>query len=468
MAMEWTRNLGTLDQMVLIGPSTIRRHRWFLIAMLTAVIVVGIATPAEAHANFVSSVPAASSTFDGEISEVTFTFDAAVDPVTDGWRIIGAIGGPITTSEPTMIDDRVVAITAPVPLPSDDYTATWSIRGSDGHPIDGRVSFTVTGSTPPIPADATFDASTTQGSSGTPLAEAIATLLRWIVYASILVCVGTIAFGSLVFRGSRAENRRLIFFLRRATASSLIATMLAWLAELVVWDGSATALVSPSVWVDLAGTGFGIGTLLRLIGAAMVLTSVTFDAIEPLDDGSFGVRMHGNRLVIAGAIALLISESFIGHTASVAPRFVMAVSDAIHLAAGAIWGTGAALLLATIRRRDRNDTLATHSLTARFSQLATVALVAVTISGAVMAWSILRDLDGLVTSEFGRLLIVKVLLVVAIGIVGLQNRRTIIPALDRGDAASIPKLRRNLSIEAALFIAVLGVTAMLVVASPVG
>jgi copper transport protein len=179
------------------------------------------------------------------------------------------------------------------------------------------------------------------------------------------------------------------------------------------------------------------------------------------------VRVESGPLAILGALLLVVSESFIGHTASVEPRALMALSDAVHLTAAGIWAAGAWLLAATLwRRHRRGEPVDAALLATRFSLLATVSLIAVAVSGVVLAWAILEHLSALWSSEFGRLLLAKTFVVFVIGCFGLHNRRVVLPALVSGDERSEDSFRTTIAIEAGLFVVVLLITSLLVIANP--
>ena len=105
-------------------------------------------------------------------------------------------------------------------------------------------------------------------------------------------------------------------------------------------------------------------------------------------------------------------------------------------------------------------------LATRFSVLATWSLVAVALSGTILAWAILEQPSALWESEFGRLLLAKVVVVIVIGSIGLHNQRVLLPALASGDESSEQRFRRTIAIESLLFVVVLLITSLLVIANP--
>lgn len=493
-----------------------RTFRLVLVAVVGLVLLVASASTASAHVDFLGSSPANVSTVDGPISQITFNYSGAADPIADEFSVQSADGRALAIESVESDGADTVVLTTTEPLPPGRIKAAWALRGADGHKMAGSISFTVAaaaGSTTvaPVPSESTSatvpstsvvaaapsaDESATVAQSTDGVDAILAVAARWLVYGSILFIVGALAYLVLVHRGTRAEGRRLVFFIRRAAVLVVFGSLLEWAAQLMDHgDGSPIDLVSSSAWGSLLSSSFAIGTALRLVGAVLVLRFVAIDVVDEdaidaasIDDlerlldptiGASGaavatrtrdtrVRVESGPLAILGAALLVVSESFIGHAASIQPRVLVVVSDIVHLTATGIWVAGAWLLTATLwRRYRRNQPLDAHVLAARFSDVATWALIAVTVTGLVLSWAILREPGRLWETEFGRLLLLKVFLVAIIGGLGLHHRRVLVPEVVAGVPDAPDRLRRTLLIESGLFVAVLFVTSMLVAAAPI-
>jgi copper transport protein len=480
------------------------------------VALIGSALPASAHVNFVGSTPANVSTVDGPVRRIVLEYSGTADPIRDDFLIKDASGASQPIASVGTDGDTKVVVTSVNALPSGRNKVSWALRGADGHKMTGTISFTVAAATssstiptvqaplsiPPAQMDeaAATDAvanSTSSEQSNTDRAEMIATIGRWLVYVMILFTVGSLAYLILVHRGSRREGRRIVFLIRRSAILVIIGSTIEWLAQLVVYgSGSITDMMSPSAWSDLLSTTFALGTLCRVIGAALVLRFVPMELVDEdpidiaeLDDyttieevagpGSTAVtvssepekrlsrvRVESGPLAFVGALLLIVSESFIGHTASVEPRALVLVSDAVHMTAAAIWVAGVWLLAWTLwQRTRRGEPLDARLVATRFSIIATWALVAVAISGTALGWAILGSPGRLFTTDFGQMLMIKVALVAVIGAIGLHNRTTLLPALEQPGIDV--RFYRTIIIESVLFAAVLVATTLLVVANPV-
>lgn len=482
--------------------AVVRRPLRAAFGVLAPVVVLlafigATATPASAHVDLVESTPANVSTVDATVGTISFRFSGPVDPVADRFRIQDASGADAPIESVEAVEPTLVVVTPSKALSSGRNRVTWALRGTDGHTMTGTIAFTITGSssTTSLPATggtvgavdpATVDASADVGTGVIDEpgagAERVATLARWLVYGAVLFSAGGLVYLTTVHRGTKAESRRLVFYVRRAALIVLTASVFEWCAQLVVRDfGQVTAIVSPSVWWDLAMTGFGIGTLLRLVGAALVLAFLSIqtdsvvlpDAVE--SSGSAGtvslarVRVEASPIAFIGVGALVLSESFIGHTSSVAPRIVMVVSDVVHMLAAGAWAAGAFLLASTLwRRHRRGEPTDARLLAARFSVLAAGSVVAVGVTGIVLGWLILTGPGASWTSDFGWLLLVKIVLVAVVASIGGYNHRVLVPALADGDEARSHLFRWIVTAESLLFAAVLLVTAVLVNSDPTG
>jgi methionine-rich copper-binding protein CopC len=131
---------------------------------------IALAAPASAHDELVSSSPAAGATVDAP-SALTLTYSEAL--VGTGYRVVvrgpdGRVDGDASLSG-TRLVNRFAS-----PLPAGPYDVVWRVVSADGHPISGRLSFTVRRSasapatTSPTPTASSTSSTTTAAPSTTP------------------------------------------------------------------------------------------------------------------------------------------------------------------------------------------------------------------------------------------------------------------------------------------------------------
>ncbi|WP_433497179.1 copper resistance CopC family protein [Sphaerimonospora sp. CA-214678] len=147
-----------------------RKHSLASVAALIVTLVLGVvfALPVRAHASLKSSDPAKNAQVQ-TLSKVTLEFTESVRfPVV---VVQGPGGKRYESGDPVVDGPKVVQAVVPS-VPAGEYTIAWRIVSSDGHPVEGEIPFTVTGS-PDAPgteaapgAQASSGAGDSQGTEG--------------------------------------------------------------------------------------------------------------------------------------------------------------------------------------------------------------------------------------------------------------------------------------------------------------
>ena len=194
-----------------------------LAATLGAAFVV--ASPASAHDELLSSDPAADATLDALPAQITLTFSGLISTEAGANEIAvtDASGASLVDGAPVVSDTIVTQKLAGEA--SGSLTVLWKVVSSDGHPISGEYSFTVTGASTPTPTpttSATPSASPTQ-TVQTPTETATPPVAPeedassdgvwpWVIGAVIVLAIAGALIYLLTSRGRReralAEARR--------------------------------------------------------------------------------------------------------------------------------------------------------------------------------------------------------------------------------------------------------------------
>lgn len=487
----------------------VRRIAASVAAVLVVVVTLLSARPAAAHSRLSGSDPVDGATVPSTIDVVRLRFSGDVRPVPERFAVTVADGAVLA---PQSIDNEapsVIAVRFPAALPAGAVTVAWATRAADSHVMTGRLSFTVDGPVPTAPPSTAVAVPPSTAAAvpappsvlpsvvavdpvgGAPsdgFGEALAVWAQWLLYGALLLVVGGCGYLAWIHRGGAAETRSLVRTVRVAAGVVAAASLLDWAAHLVMFGG----ITAPTAWEELSTSWFALATLLRLGAAVAVFAVVRPDPVAggpagppdgsdpsvPQRTSSGGVALDERTTVavraavtprwLIGPALLVASESFTGHTATTSPWPVVVASDVAHLVAASLWVAGVWMLAFTLRqRRRRGEPLDARPLALRFSVTATWALVAVAASGVLLAWTILDGVGGLLSTEFGRLLIAKVVAVAVVAGVGVYNHRVLVPALERHDDGADDRFLRSVLVEAGVFVAVTGVTALLVAASPV-
>lgn len=136
---------------------------------------------------------------------------------------------------------------------------------------------------------------------------------------------------------------------------------------------------------------------------------------------------RGLAAVTAGlALVALLPPAFTGHSAGAGDHQLAVTSLALHLLAASLWVGGLAGLLLVRRHRRFAETAS------RYSRLALACFVATAVSGAANAAVRLGSWPALGTSRYGLLVLLKVLALLAVGVIGAVHRSRTLPALRSG------------------------------------
>lgn len=166
------------------------------------------------------------------------------------------------------------------------------------------------------------------------------------------------------------------------------------------------------------------------------------------------LRWSWTPLLLAGALVTLIPLGLTGHSSSGGAHDMATNSLLIHLGAAALWAGGLLALLAhAMRSGERGDD--TALAVRRFSALALWCFVAMALSGVVNAL-VRIQLPDLVRTEYGWLVIGKVVALSLLGVAGWAQRRRGVAALQAQPSARRPLIRLALA-EAVLFGATFGI-----------
>ncbi|MEZ5227791.1 MAG: CopD family protein [Acidimicrobiales bacterium] len=323
--------------------------------------------------------------------------------------------------------------------------------------------------------------------------------------AGTLLGVGALVFAALVLHGEQRDVRHVLFWVRRAGLLVLAGVVVELAAQVVVEAGGDwSALTSPTAIGDVMGSVFGVAVGLRLAGGLAMAIGPRFDLVavsssdRPAVRDLVGVgaqRVHGtlppeldigpaghsagaprhaagdhawqpstSMVAIVGAVAVVAAHLFDGHTVVKGHRFWTGLVDVVHVAAGAVWVGGVVMLAAVLWRRHRHGRrLRALHLALRFSVVATIALVAVAVAGLALTVIVLDAPSGLWSTQWGRTLMVKTVLVAFAAAGGAYNHRVLIPELSAtpDDPELVARFRTVVTFEAVALAAVVAATAVL-------
>ena len=327
---------------------------------------------------------------------------------------------------------------------------------------------------------------------GGAAAEVVADIGRWLTMVGGLLAIGAFVFASTSLLGTVDEVRRAVVWMRRGGVLVLVGTILEVLAASWVIAESPAAAMSIANLFDVLDGQFGVAVLLRIAGGVAMLQDpslVGVSSVVPPPDAhameekvgpghppgtstTTALRPSAHRLegehewtAMVGMAAFAASFLFSGHTVTAEPLMVARVATVVHIVAAGVWFGGIALMATTLTRRWRRAVpLDASPMALRFSRIASVSLVLVAVAGIALAWTILDSPSQLVSTPWGRVLLVKVVLVGLTASIGAYNHFVVVPHLE-GDEHRSDLLRRTVRAECVILLGILAVTAVLVSAA---
>ena len=213
---------------------------------------------------------------------------------------------------------------------------------------------------------------------------------------------------------------------------------------------------------QLLALGTNWGTTWIFGFAASLLVMVTFLSLK-------WTRQAGWVIAALLTLALSVFPALTGHAnGTEGLRWISISGDLIHVSAAGVWIGGLTLVLLSERawkiRGQSADYTLLPELVPVFSRVALPAVVVLLLTGTLAAWMHLPSLGALITTSYGRTLVVKLGLVFIVLSIGLLNWRRITPRLLDGDGPRA--MRTSAALELLFAHAVLLVTAVLTRTSP--
>ncbi len=217
------------------------------------------------------------------------------------------------------------------------------------------------------------------------------------------------------------------------------------------------------VRLDDASFGPGLGMFLTSISLGKIeLAVVVIAALTSV--AAILVRTPLGALLTALLPALALAlQAQTGHASGDVSHELAISTMFLHLVSAAIWvgGLGALALVAHLLGRDLAPSVA------RYSTIAAWCYVGVSVSGLVNGALRMDSIVELVTTRYGQLVLVKVVLLSGLGLVGLAHRRAVVPRLVSATPGRAPGLFwRLVAVELGIMGAVSGVAVALAASEP--
>lgn len=468
-------------------------HAFHRIAALVATYVaIAALTPSRAlaHTTLERSLPAKNAHLAEAPRDLRLRFSGPIEMVFTRLRLLGPDSVEIALGDLRLDSARTVVAPIRGPLSAGTYAVIWQIAAADGHPIRGRYSFTIApgaagltvdnpAGEPDTPAvapaaGAHHDPASMPTGPGFDAESPLYVGVRWVTFAALLGILGTVAFRFVVLgllnRRAGEGGPHIVHERASARAAAVGLTAAAvlggaalarLLAQSYAMHGPDDPFSSSMMLAMVSRTIWGWGWLLQV--AAVIIAVL-----------GFALARNGRRLgwPLAGlaAVALAFTPGLSGHAAS-SPRLTggAVIADGLHVIGAGGWlGSLLVVLIAGIPAAvslgEAKRGAAVADVVNAFSPAALIFAGIAAATGVFAAWLHVGTWASLWQSEYGRLLLIKLIVLSIVAGTGAFNWRRVRPRL--GDDLGTKRIRRSATVEVVVAAVVLLVTAILVATPP--
>ena len=304
--------------------------------------------------------------------------------------------------------------------------------------------------------------------------EAGIVLSRFLHYVAVLTLFGISLFPLYTYAGRAGGppawvDRRLRLIVSWATSAVLLSGCFWFTCVVANMTGTLSALDSDALWSVLSETSFGKVSIARFLLVMIILGLIAVRVKLP--------TQYPDWLTLALSATLLASLAGVGHTQiDDAIAWIIHLSaDGLHLLAAGAWLGGLVALLylvaTAVRTSAPDDEAEASNAASRFSGMGYVAVATIVGSGLLNAWLLVGSFANLVTTPYGRFLIVKLCLFGGMVVLAALNRFWVMPSLIkdgklRGPTVGLFRLRRHILGEQALGLLVISIVSVTGIMEP--
>jgi copper transport protein len=391
---------------------------------LVVALVVLLAAPASAHATLLSTDPSNTGVYDKSPSAVTLRFDEGVEVALGGVRVYDSDRSRVVTGKPEHPNGQQSVVSTSLPkLAKGTYVVTWRVISSDSHPVEGAYTFQVGATATLSDKNAKgVAASLLASSGGSRTVGVVYGIDRGLLYAGLALLIGGAAFLAAVWRRG-CDDRRARWLVWGGWITVAATTLLGIALEGVYAAGlPLDDLFDTTVFRDVLDTRFGRVALVRL--ALLVLAVPLLRVLlhrRPAAEHPLRWWWTASALVVGAGISL--TPGIAGHAGTGIQTGLAIPADLVHVAAMACWLGGLAVLcIAVLPRRDVDEL---RDVLPRYSNLALGAVVALVVTGGYQAWRQVGSFDALKSTDYGQLLIAKLVAFAALIVAAAFSREVV-------------------------------------------
>ncbi len=416
------------------------RRGLLIIALLSAVLVIN--SIVLAHANLVRAEPPPNSVLNAAPAEIRMWFSESLEPTFSKINLRDKEGNilntPVTQIDP---DDSTQMSMKPGTLPDGLYTVVWrALSAADGHPTLGSYPLVI------------GDASQLQGATS-QVDDSIrpdSTLIRWANLISLALTMGGIGFFLFVWKPAAPAptptiERRIIMLVWVGWILIGVTGFLLLLLQYSLATGYPllVGINGDSLNSVVADTRFGHLWLSRTAMWAGLGGALWFATTD---------RWFYLVSLVLGGVILAINSAF-SHANGAYDLTASVASDWLHLMATTLWVGGLIhfiSIIGSVHNTFEPAAPVLSNVVGRFSNFARISVITLFITGLYAAWLQVGTIEGLLTTPYGQVLLIKLILIVPVIGLAFINLVYTHRGLEAGDEKWAVRLRGLLGAEIVL------------------
>jgi copper transport protein len=418
-----------------------------LVALPLALFLALIGSlPAEAHAILIKSDPAKDAVLASSPTQVSMWFTENLNSTFSTAEVVNAANKRVDSNNAHVMasDTKEMVVSLPANLPSNVYVVVWRTQSADdGHVLRGSLRFSVAdanGTVPQLNGSTALGTGVLGGATTASTASGhldgptlLSLVMITLVDLGVVFWVGAQLWYSFILQlhddanqdQHHADRRALRRFERFFALPVLVILLLANVGVLigqglVIANGQWSQALSLSTLQGLAsGSQFGTYWTMRIVVVLIALAIAIFAVVKRERSRVIDGVMSWCNLILA--LALLIAVALSGHASAVSSNVQVwsVLGDWLHLLAASLWIGGifyvAVIYLPILREcLPRERTRILFATLARFSPLAIAGVIIMAVTGPLNAIMHMDAFSQLITTAYGRSLLLKALLVVVL------------------------------------------------------
>ena len=420
----------------------------FVAALVCGAVVAGSADIVDAHAGLKSSEPAASSVLEQAPKEIVLNFGEVVEVSFGSIRMFDSKSQLIVLPTPKYgaVDAKTVRVEIPELEPG-SYLVVWRVVSADSHPVQGAFAFQI--GTRGIDLADLGEEILASSNAPAPV-RLMMGLARWLSFLGVMVLVGALLLSTRVVGFSRIGKIIFASWMVALVGSALVLLLQAPYA--LGQEMSVSEIFSAVD--DVLQTR--LGTWLVVRGAILLVFLLLIWRRDRHQKSIY--RMVAS---LAG-IGMFATFSISGHPGMREFSVLSIGTDIVHFLCVSAW-MGGLVTLVLLGRKWQSES---PRVIAWFSFTASISMPIMVATGVAQAWRMMEGFQNIISTTYGVVLSVKVLLVVVAIAAGTRARQLFkSKKVEQQDLKEI-KFSKTIITESMIGIVVLAVTAVLVSVPP--